>query len=245
LVDLNGKLRLHEQCRHSIVRVGAEGMPVLVVDNFLSHPQLLVEYAAADSRDFESFSDAFYPGTRAPAPGIYCFALRAFLGGLIERAFGFPPDSVTGETSSFSLVTTPPQSLTPPQRLPHADNTNPRQLALLHYLCAPQHGGTSFYRHRRTGFEFITDARVSAFRAATAADFEEFGAPPGRYICGDDPRFERIASFEAAFNRVLIYQSINLHSADIAPDFHFERNPRKGRLTVNTFFYYGRGGAAN
>ena len=126
-----------------------------------------------------------------------------------------------------------------PQRLPHADSANPRQLALLHYLCDESHGGTSFYRQRRTRFEFVNEARIGAFRAATAADLHELGEPPYRYICGDDSRFERTACFEAAFNRVLIYQSIDLHSANIAPDFHFGGDPRSGRLTLNTFFRYG------
>lgn len=50
--------------------------------------------------------------------------------------------------------------------------------------------------------------------------------------------FERTLSLEAAFNRVLIYRSINLHSADIGPAFGFDANPKTGRLTANTFFYY-------
>ena len=73
---------------------------------------------------------------------------------------------------------------------------------------------------------------------AVAEDLELCGAPPARYICGDDPRFERTSIFDAAFNRVLIYRSINLHSADIGPAFIFDANPTSGRLTANTFFYY-------
>jgi hypothetical protein len=37
---------------------------------------------------------------------------------------------------------------------------------------------------------------------------------------------------------VLVYRSIDLHSADIRPGFRFDTNPRSGRLTANTFFYY-------
>ena len=50
--------------------------------------------------------------------------------------------------------------------------------------------------------------------------------------------FERTQTFAAVFNRVLIYRSINLHSADIGPAFAFDADPRRGRLTANTFFYY-------
>jgi Family of unknown function (DUF6445) len=183
-------------------------------------------------------SDAFYPGSRAPAPAIYCYALRAFLAPLIAQAFGLQDGRITGELSHFSLVITPPEKLQMVQRMPHFDNTDPKQLALLHYLCKPGHGGTSFYRHRRSGFEYIDGSRLSEYGNAVCADLAGTGAPPAKYICGDDPRFERTASFDAAFNRVLIYRSINLHSADIASTFNFDANPRSGRLTANTFFYY-------
>jgi Family of unknown function (DUF6445) len=237
MLDLDGKLRLHDQCRIAVARIGAEREPVVVVDNFLENPWALVDYAAGHSA-FSGVLDAFYPGARAPIPAIYCFALRAFLGGAIAEAFGLGNSIITGELSHFSLVTTPPDRLKLVQRMPHFDNTNPKQLALLHYLCSPAHGGTSFYRHRRTRFEFIDETRKDRYADAVAEDFAYLGPPPARYICGDDPMFERTLSFAAAFNRVIIYRSINLHSADIGPAFAFDGNPRSGRLTANTFFYY-------
>jgi hypothetical protein len=237
MVDLNGQLRLHEQCRISTVHIGAEKLPVLIVDNFLGNPSILVEYAAQHCA-FEGVSDNFYPGLRAPAPSIYCFALRAFLGEAMAQAFGLVGSEVSGELSHFSLVTTTPEKLNLLQRMPHFDNPNPKQLAVLHYLCGPEHGGTSFYRHRRTGFEFVDAPRSGAYSVAVREDLAKFGPPPAKYSCGDDAMFERIGSFDAAFNRVLVYRSIDLHNADIRPGFHFDPSPRSGRLTANTFFYY-------
>src|ERR1700722_18031085 len=196
---LDGQLRLHERMHTAAVRIGGEDLPILIVDNFLENPAVLVDYAALHG-GFEGVSDTFYPGTRAPAPQIYSFALRAFLGDAIGRAFGLQGSRVTGELSHFSLVTTPPGSLSVPQRMPHFDSTNPKQLAVLHYLCDAQHGGTSFYRHRRTRFEFIDDGRSPLYRNAVIEDLAALGPPPPVYICGDDPMFERIGSFAAAFN---------------------------------------------
>jgi hypothetical protein len=136
------------------------------------------------------------------------------------------------------LVTTLPAQLNPPQRMPHIDNTNPKQIAVLHYLCGPECGGTSFYRHRRTGFETIDQTRSTAYVAAVKEDVAAFGLPPPAYISNDDARYERIVAFPAAFNRVLIYRSMNLHSADIPPGYNFDVNPRTGRLTANTFFFF-------
>jgi Family of unknown function (DUF6445) len=238
VIDLNGQLRRHERCRTALTHVGEERSPVLVVDDFLSRPELLVELAATDCT-FDGVTDAFYPGTRAAAPPIYCFAVRAFLGEAIVAAFSLGTQSVTRELAHFSLVTRHPSNLHPLQRMPHTDSFDRSQLAVLHYLCGPEHGGTSFYRHRRTGYEVVDEPRREAYQREVAAEFDVRGPPPAGYICGDDPGYERIASFEAAYNRVLVYRSVNLHSADIQPGFHFSDDPRRGRLTVNTFFFYG------
>jgi hypothetical protein len=237
MVDLNGQLRMHERIQIAPSRIGDEASPVLVVDNFLQNPNILIEYAATHCA-FEGVSDTFYPGSRAPIPSIYCFAIRGFLGNVIAETFGLEKSSVTGELSHFSVVTTPPENLKVLQRMPHFDNTNPKQLAVLHYLCDSQHGGTSFYRHRRTRFEFIDEARIAVYTSAVKKDLAALGPMPSKYICGDDSMYERTASFAAAFNRLLVYRSINLHSADIKPGFCFDGNPRSGRLTANSFFYY-------
>jgi hypothetical protein len=238
VIDLNGQLRRHEQCRITLTHVGVERSPVLIVDDFLSQPDLLVEFAATDSA-FDGVSDTFYPGIRAAAPPIYCFAVRAFLGEAIATAFELGAQSLTRELAHFSLVTRQPSNLHPLQRMPHTDGFDPSQLAVLHYLCGPEHGGTSFYRHRRTGYEVVDEPRRKAYQREVAAEFDVRGPPPAGYICGDDPSYVRIASVEAAYNRVVVYRSVNLHSGDIRPGFHFSDDPRRGRLTVNTFFFCG------
>jgi Family of unknown function (DUF6445) len=237
MVDLDGKFRLHASVRSQTVAVGHDALPVLVVDDFLSDAQVLVDWAAQHGA-FDNVRDTFYPGIRAPIPQIYGFAIRAFLGDAIAAAFKLNKDEVRAELSHFSLVTTPPASLSIPQRMPHFDSTNPKQLAILHYLCGAEHGGTSFYRHRRTAYEFVDEPRRAAYLESLGKDLASVGPPPAHYICGSDPWFERTASFAAAFNRVLVYRSIDLHSADIAPGHRFDGSPRSGRLTANTFFFY-------
>jgi Family of unknown function (DUF6445) len=210
---------------------------VLIVDNFLSEPEVLVEYAATHS-DFGSVTDTFYPGVRASIPQIYTFAVRAFLGDLIIESLGLGASRVVKELATFSLVTTPKDKLHVLQRLPHFDNTDDLQIAVLHYLSPAGFGGTSFYRHRATGFETIRPHRLADYTKALNAELTTKGEPPFEYVNGDTPLFERIARFEAAPNRMLIYRSISLHSADIAQDFSFDSDPRRGRLTANTFFFY-------
>jgi len=37
------------------------------------------------------------------------------------------------------------------------------ELACVHYLFKQNHGGTAFYRHRRTGFEVVTQERKAEY----------------------------------------------------------------------------------
>ena len=57
--------------------------------------------------------------------------------------------------ATISLVTTPPEKLTYLQRIPHIDSVASKELAFIHYLFKADLGGTAFYRHRKTGFEYV------------------------------------------------------------------------------------------
>jgi hypothetical protein len=237
MAELTAPLRLHDQFRHEVVLVGLERAPVLVVDNLFSEPQALIDCAASSAR-FATDPRSFYPGPRAPMPAAYGSALRTLLGPLIGEAFGLASTDVVRDKCDFSIVTTPPDRLHVLQRMPHIDNTDPKHFALLHYLCGPGYGGTSFYRHRGTGFETVDEARFPIYRAAVQQELASRGPPPARYLNGDSEMFERIASFEGRFNRLLVYRGRGLHCADIAPGFRGDSDPRTGRLTANAFFYF-------
>jgi hypothetical protein len=237
MTELAAALRLHDQIRHEVVVVGLERTPVLVVDNLFCEPEALIDYAASHAR-YATDPRSFYPGPRAPAPSAYGAALRAQLAPVIAKAFGLASPDVVHEKCDFSIVTTPPARLHVFQRMPHIDNTDPRHFALLHYLCGPGYGGTSFYRHRRTGFETVDEARFPIYKAAVLEELTSRGPPPASYPNGDSDMFERIASFDASFNRLLVYRGRSLHCADIAPGFPGDSDPRTGRLTANAFFYF-------
>jgi hypothetical protein len=235
MLDLNGKLRRHDHFRYEVHRVGAGRSPVVVVDDFLSNADLLVEFAAS-SGAFVPSSES-YPGLRAAVPPIYRFAMQHFLQPIIVEAFGVSDEKPVGGTCGYALVTTPPASLQTVQRIPHFDTTDPHHIAVVHYLCAPDKGGTSFYRHRQTGFDGIDAARLAAYTATIRRELAERGPSVG-YSNGDDVMFQRIASFDAAFNRALVYRSNNLHSASIGTDFTFDPDPRTGRLTISAVLAY-------
>jgi hypothetical protein len=215
----------------SIRRVGVEQLPVIVIDDFASEPELLKQDAS--SLKFQP-SGPNYPGIRAAVP----LAVAAqFLGGLKQLvASTFAScDTLEIVDAYYSLVTTPPGQLVPMQCFPHFDGVETNRIALLHFLGSGDQGGTAFFRHRTTGFEAVTADRLAHYSQALQRDVGHHGLPPAGYISGTTEIFEEMAEVEAQFNRAIIYHGNALHCASIPPGFQFSADPTIGRLTVNTF----------
>jgi hypothetical protein len=215
-------------------RFGRGQHPVVVVDDFTGDPEAIVEIAAALA-PFPQNRDSFFPGLRRyitkedHAAFAYATALLQAAGPFIGGAFDY--DSYDWVEASFSIVATPPDALTPPQRAPHFDSSDPADLAVLHYLRDTE--GTAFYRHRLTGIEqvdasntdlFVTQARPAALAARG-------------YIHDSDRDYERIGHVEGIADRLVIYRGSLLHSGIIPPDARLSPDPRTGRLTANLFVY--------
>ena len=230
----NLKLRLHSNFFYRNYLTGNEKVPMLVVDSFLSDPQLLVKYCL--ETDIFNNADSFYPGLRMPAPELYIHAIRHYLGDLIEAIFGLKKDSWRGGRSVYSMVITKPENMNERQSVPHVDSLKQNDLACVHYLCDANKGGTSLYRHKKTGYETISEERMTRYKQVT---LEEgiLEVSPKSYMNGSNDFFEQIACVEALFNRIVLYPANVLHSGNIAPDFNFDPNPKTGRLTLNSFIY--------
>lgn len=215
--------------------IGVEQRPVAVVEDFALDPEALVAYAQS-GEPFHQVPGDLYPGIRKPAPDQYAEDLCAYFGDVLRDRFAFPIGSVPRVIfCSLSITTTEPHLLRPVQRVPHFDTTAPNQLAIVHYLCGPEHGGTSFYRHRSTGFETISQERIQHYATTLKSEVMTKYSPPAKYMDGDDPLFERIANFEARFNRALIYFSNVLHSGEIHRLSPSDGATAAGRLTLNSF----------
>lgn len=226
--------------RVRVERLGREASPVLVVDDLLAAPEPLLE--AAYAAPYGEPAVKAYPGVRAPAPRAYAIGLRDALLPVVREAFGLQGWSFAGLVSDFSLVTRSPEALATRQRIPHTDASEAGLIALLHYLTPDGCAGTSFYRHRATGFESVGPDRRAAYETALAADLVRH--PPQGYVGGDGPVFERIGGFDGRFNRLIAYPGARLHSGDVPAGFDFNDDPRRGRLTLNTFFTLRPPGAA-
>lgn len=229
---------LNPSVKTSLELVGNKKEPVITVDNLMCNPQDLVNFAAREVEFTPAWtSRGGYPGVRAPAPLNYANKLVRALSPLIERAFPLQRLKPSRADCYLSLVTLSPSQLTPLQCIPHIDIADPFRFAFLHFLCDEHFGGTSFYRHRATGFETINAKQEPIYLRARDRELAEKG-PVADYISGDSDHYEKTATIAARQNRVLIYRSQLLHSGQILPGMNFSADPREGRLTANVFVTY-------
>jgi len=215
---------------------GHEHQPVIIVDDYLRDPEAMVRYAANEAK-FKP-SPTMYPGIIAPVPVAYIESLLSVLGPLIGQTFGVKVETAYLSESFFAIVTTPPEELHYRQRLPHVDDYDPGMIAILHYLCNGEQGGTALYRHRATGYESLTLERNQRLQSLIAQDISGLGPVPQQYSSVINRLFEPTASFEAKFNRLIVYRGSILHSMLTNPNTKLNSDPRVGRLTTNTFLRF-------
>jgi hypothetical protein len=222
----------HPQAAIHNLTIGRERAPLLVIDNMVAGAESLVELAATKLYGEVA---TYYPGIRAKVPlGYKDFVLDQF-GALFCAYFGLPATKLRFTDCHFSIVTTPPEKLVYLQRIPHTDSYDESQLAFIHYLFKADLGGTAFYRHRKTGFEWVDEGRRVEYLTCISEESVGPDTAPPAYINGDTPLYEEVGRQSGVFNRLVVYRRNSLHSGCIAPGFRFDPDPRSGRLSVNGF----------
>ncbi|MFY7863741.1 DUF6445 family protein [Roseateles sp.] len=214
------------------------GHQVVFIDDFLEEPELMLEAAVrSEFSPCPGFDQKKgYPGIRSTAPAEYSNALVELLDPLIKANFDVPDSfELRKSACEFSLTTVPPGGLGLMQRTPHFDSSSPHHMAVLLYLCGQEHGGTGFYRHVSTGIQRITPENYQHYSDVYCEELE-LEEPSPRYFDRSDQRFTFLGMMPARFNRLVVYPGSLLHSACINPGIGICDDPRKGRLTVNTFF---------
>lgn len=226
------ELHLHPDISVRRLSIGSEGAPLLVIDNVVDNPDALVDYAVNTA--FNPVGD-FHPGTRAAAPLAYQQLLVSRLQAAFLECLRVENGSLQLSLCHYSLMTTPALTPAAPQRLPHVESLSGKGLATVHYLFKSNLGGTAFYRHRKTGFEFVDEARNAEYSRCLRSE----GLPPEAlgpgYISGDTALFDEIAKYDGVFNRMLVYRRNSLHAGSVGADFEPDANPGTGRLSINSF----------
>lgn len=212
-------------------KIGVEKRSLILIDGFLPSPERLVEVAKMAT--FQP-NVRFFPGVQAPFPFQRMAELISPYARLICETFDFETCPEIFECG-FAMVTTPPSALQPLQRIPHIDTTDPNRIAILAYISADKFGGTAFYQHRSTGYEYVDGSRLEEYNRQLDRDVDKFGVPPPAYITGDTDIFRQIAAYKGVSGRALIYRSNSLHSGMIQQTESLSHRVSHGRLTLNAF----------
>ena len=223
----------HPGLRLEARTIGAEGAPLLVIDQVVADPDRLARKA---TRGHFTPQGAMFPGLRIRAPLSYEVFLEQLLRPLLATHLGLAAGGrMVFPMCHYSLVTLPPERLAFLQRIPHVDSVQDNGLATVHYLFRGDWGGTAFYRHRATGFEVVDEARSGRYFQILREEGEREGAAGEGYINGDAPLFERVASVDGVYNRMLVYRRNSLHSGNIDNARVPPADALAGRLSINSF----------
>jgi hypothetical protein len=219
-----------------LAQIGRRAIPLTMIDNVLREPQGVAALGFAQS--YAEDSSNLYPGMRAPMPESFSTAFRAWLTPILQRSGVLAGDqTLYRDASFFSVVTTASTDLLPIQRIPHYDSTDPNLFAAVIYLCETRFSGTSFYRHRRTGYEEITEENRDNYQLALDNDLRTHGVPPQEYVNGDSVLFETIFSTELKFNSAVIYPGRILHAGNITRQLEPPKDKSEWRLTITALLH--------
>jgi uncharacterized protein DUF6445 len=214
-----------------LAHVGQRAIAVTQIDDVLRDPEDVV--ALGYARSYTQDRSNLYPGVRAPVPESFSSAFRAWLTPILQRkGLLSAGQAIQRDSTFFSVVTTASADLLPIQCIPHYDSSDPNLLAAVIYLCDTRFSGTSFYRHRRTGYEEITAENQTNYRLALDHDMATHGAPPRQYMNGDSLLFETTFSNPLKFNSAIVYPGRILHAGNIRNPFIPPRDPSEWRLTI-------------
>ena len=218
-------------------RFGLSQSPVVVIDDFSGDAEAIGRIADTLA-PFPSVAAGYYPGVRRMISRSECeaddYVERTCRDAAQFIAGAFEVEGFDLVEASFSIVSSQPSELQPPQRAPHFDSTDQKYYALLHFLRVPEGTGTAFYRQRLTGIERVTEENVGIFIAAARAAESRMSEEAG-YIADSNDSYEQIGAIEAVPDRLLIYQGSLLHSGIIPKGMFLTDDPREGRLTANLF----------
>lgn len=229
-------LNFNPQPRIERVALGP-GLFCLVVDDALSQPDRLREFAVAQREQFLHAPFNAYPGIELPMPADASAQLDEFFRRHIRSLLGGRRTVRTN--CRLAMVTTPPSQLEARQCLCHRDSAwiEPQHMiaaSVLYLFEDPALGGTGFYLPRKSPSE--TDLLV---HDSSTLGNEEFFAKhriARGYMADSNDHFEHVGRVAAKWNRLVFYDGRLFHSGEVGAAQALSGDPMTGRLTLNGFF---------
>ena len=236
---IQAEIKLNPSARAQTQAIGTAGECV-VIDDFLSDPQSLIDCALACADEFE-IPPRSYPGHVLSVAPDAAAPLRRFVKSQMSKHFPFLRGGLN-LTTLMSVTTLKPEQLSNLQRLCHSDpRTSADRVnyaAVLYLFRDETLGGTAFYRWKRR--EMIEQATVleqedpGAALAYLQQHFPSFGEAPA-YLTESNEIAELLHVVPARFNRWVFYCGDIPHSAYITSPEKLTTDFSNGRLTLNCF----------
>jgi len=213
-----------------VKRFGLYQEPVVVIDNFSSQPEKLIEIAKTANFNKDS---KHYPGFRSDAYSGYLLENFELLMRIFENVYGIK-NVMTVKESKYCLLTTEPKNLSFVQCYPQFHSLDKNAISAIHYFNDQEQGDLAFYRHRATGFEYVDHDRLKIYGQVRSTDFRQLGAIKERYMLRSNKQFDLIGRIPAKINRLVLFRSHTLHM-DLPGSATVLRNDKNnGRLTINS-----------
>lgn len=213
------------------------GRKCLLFDDILLEPDLWRTRAAEFSAQFEPPKNNAYPGYELRLPDTVTMALVHALTPWLVQHYGVT--EIIDGYCRLSMVTLPPEQLSPAQSICHRDRlqVKPGTLPLasvLYLFDDPTLGGTHFFRPLLNETA-ITQLIIDCTRLEPLRFFEQYGIERG-YMTASNAYFEKVLTIPARRNRLIVYPSMQFHSGDISRPEAMIQDPLTGRLSLNGFF---------
>lgn len=218
--------------------LGNSRIPVIYIDNYISDIDVVLNHAETEA-EFSPDENAFYPGIRAKLPEGYVQGCLNPLIAHLYSIYDIPKNlKPTSRGNYYSLITTQPEDLIPIQSFPHFDTLNPYLFAVLHYLSEGEHGGTGFFRHKETQFEYVDASRKDTYFNIVQTYIENFKDENLSYCTASHSEYECHNEVKFRQNRLVIYPGYTLHTTLVNCEKDISVDLRQGRLTANMFLEF-------
>lgn len=229
---------MQARAKISLEHLGKTRAPLVVIENGTSALDKLRDLAI-NSAEFTPDNLTMYPGLRAPLPKEWVIDYLKPLLPYLYKIFKIPQNlNPSPRYSYFSVVTLDESELKPVQTLPHFDTNNPFLISIIHYLNKGTYGGTGFFRHKKTQFEYVNHSRREEYlKSVESYLLDNIHISPS-YCNEFHPEYEMYNSIDYAEDKMIIFQGYMLHSALINTATDICDSPETGRLTANLFIEF-------
>ncbi len=212
-----------------------------IVDDALADADGWVARAARHQADFVMESHNAYPGIELAMPDGVSERLGEFFAVHIRERLG--ARRIQRSHSRLSMVTLAPEKLQPRQWICHRDRMGlgPEHrigASVLYLFKDPALGGTHFFIPKRPARDIDLLVHESGTHDCDAFA-RKYGIARG-YLTESNDWFEKVASIEPRWNRMIFYDGTLFHCSDIPAPEKLSADPACGRLTLNGFFHCTR-----